>query len=536
MAIEMTGPEFSRHFRNVLGTFCSGVTVVTATAGPNHETPVVGLTCQSFFSVSIDPPCVAFSVGKTSTSFPPVRAAGQCCINILAADQEAVSSGFGRSGAEKWSGIAWRPSPVLGNPVIDGVVSWIDCTIEAEHEAGDHTIVIARIADMSVERDVAPLLFNRGGYAQLADPPISCLSIRTWRARILRALHLEREKSMRRAISATGWFYVMRRLLQAILVIWAAFTVTFIILYLVPGNPAEIIAGGASGAQPTPAELAQINAQYGFDKPVIVQYLMTLGHALSGNLGESYQLKEPVTTLIGATFLNTCELAFFALAVAVVAGLVVGGAAVYVRPRWAQRALEMLPPLGASLPSFWVGLMLMEFFSFRIPVFPSAGQQGFISVVLPGITLAVPVGAQIAQVFAKSLRTAYQEPFVEIAAAKGASRPRVFFAYAARNALLPVITVAGMAIANLFVYATIAETIFSRNGLGLTLTNAVQSKDIPVVQGVVLVVAGIYVLASLLVDLVYPLVDARIVSGLRAPRLRARKPQAPQEPRDAVTA
>jgi peptide/nickel transport system permease protein len=340
---------------------------------------------------------------------------------------------------------------------------------------------------------------------------------------------------MRRAIFASGWFYVARRLVQALLVIWAAFTVTFIILYLVPGNPAEIIAGGASGAQPTPQQLAEIDAQYGLNKPVIVQYLVDLGHALQGNLGVSYQLKEPVSTLIGATFPSTCELAFFALAVAVAGGLLLGGAAVYLRPRWAQRTLDALPPLGASLPSFWVGLMLMEFFSFRIHIFPSAGQQGFISVVLPGIMLAVPVGAQIAQVFSKSLRSAYTEPFVEIATAKGASRLRVFFAHAVRNALLPVITVTGMAIANLFVYATIAETIYSRDGLGLTLTNAVQSKDIPVVQGIVLVVAAIYAVASLAVDLFYPLVDARIGTG-RGARLRptARAAADPLDPGKAV--
>jgi peptide/nickel transport system permease protein len=342
---------------------------------------------------------------------------------------------------------------------------------------------------------------------------------------------------MRRTIPAGGLFYVVRRLGQALLVAWTAFTVTFTILYLVPGNPAEIIGGGATGAKLTPQQLAQIDAQYGFNKPVVLQYLMALWHALQGNLGVSYQLKEPVSTLIGATFPDTCELAFFALGMAIVVGLLLGGVAAYVRPRWAQRTLDALPPLGASLPSFWVGLMLMEFLSFRIRLFPSAGQQGFISVVLPGITLAIPGGAQIAQVFSKSLRDAYHEPFIEIATAKGASRPRVFFAHAARNALLPVITVVGLAVANMFVYSTIAETIFSRNGIGLTLTSAVQDKDIPVVQGIVLVVAGIYVAVSLVVDLVYPLVDVRIGRWTRgSSRLRVRGSQDPLEPGKAVTA
>jgi 3-hydroxy-9,10-secoandrosta-1,3,5(10)-triene-9,17-dione monooxygenase reductase component len=167
MGTDLPGTDFPRQFRHVLSTFCSGVTVVTAATGTAAAPGIAGLTCQAFFSVSIDPPYVAFSVSATSTSFPPIRAAGQCCVNVLAADQEAVSSGFGRSGADKWRGITWQASPVLGNPVIDGVLSWIDCTIEAEHEAGDHAIVVGRIVDMSVERDTAPLLFHRGGYAQL---------------------------------------------------------------------------------------------------------------------------------------------------------------------------------------------------------------------------------------------------------------------------------------------------------------------------------------------------------------------------------
>lgn len=165
MTTQTTAPEHSRHFRNVLSTFCSGVTVVTSTA----ESAPVGLTCQSFFSVSIDPPYVAFSVAKTSRSFPQIRDSGTCCINILAADQTHVSNGFGRSGADKWKGVDWHPSRELGNPVIDDVLSWIDCRIEAEHDAGDHTVVIGRIVDMAIERDAAPLLFSRGEYVQLAD-------------------------------------------------------------------------------------------------------------------------------------------------------------------------------------------------------------------------------------------------------------------------------------------------------------------------------------------------------------------------------
>ncbi len=160
MSIDVTDPSFARQFRDVLGTFCSGITVITAMNG----TEPVGLTCQSFFSVSIDPPLVAFSVAKTSTTFPLIRAAANCCVNVLSKGQTDTSRSFGRSGVDKWKGVDWQPSSELGNPVLDGVLSWLDCRIEAEYDAGDHILVVARILDMAAERDDHPLLFFRGGY------------------------------------------------------------------------------------------------------------------------------------------------------------------------------------------------------------------------------------------------------------------------------------------------------------------------------------------------------------------------------------
>lgn len=304
--------------------------------------------------------------------------------------------------------------------------------------------------------------------------------------------------------------YVLRRILLAVVVMWAAFTLVFIVLYLVPGDPALLIAGGDGGLQATPEVLAQIRHEYGFDQPLFFQYLHALGGVVTGNLGESYQMKQPVTTLLAAEVGSTSALAFFALGLAIVIGVLLGGAAVYTRSRPLSRLLDALPPIGASLPAFWVGLVLMQFLSFAIPIFPSAGDDGFASFVLPGATMAILGSASIAQVFARALRTSYAEPYVEVARAKGAGRFRVFLVHAARNALLPSITVAGILVANLFAASTITEMIFSRNGLGLALDKAVQSKDIPMVEGAVLVIAGVYVLSNLVVDLVYPIVDPRL--------------------------
>jgi peptide/nickel transport system permease protein len=321
----------------------------------------------------------------------------------------------------------------------------------------------------------------------------------------------------------TGWRYLVRRLLLAVLVMWAAFTITFIILYLVPGDPAQLIAGGEGGTPATPDQIAAVNQEYGFDRPVLVQYFHALGGAVHGDLGNSYQMKQPVRELIAQEFGSTFTLAMFALLAAIVLGALIGSITVYTRSKALTKLLDAVPSVGASLPTFWVGLMLMQAFSFGLHVFPSAGDSGFSSLVLPGLTIAIPSAAVIAQVLARSLRNSFAEPYVEIARAKGASRLRVFAAHAARNSLLPTVTVAGMAVANLFAYSTVVETIFSRNGLGLALERAVQSKDVPVVEGVVLVVAAIYVLANLVVDLVYPIIDPRLRAGSASALRKIRK-------------
>lgn len=158
----------SRVMRDVLGHFASGVTVVTATTpdGP------IGFTCQSFSSLSLDPPLVAFAPARSSTTWPRLRAAGRFCVNVLAADQSGLSQAFARSGTDKYAGVTWTASP-HGAPVLDGVVAWIDSELWAEYEGGDHTIVVARVLDLGADASRSPLLFHRGGYGlqeALLDP------------------------------------------------------------------------------------------------------------------------------------------------------------------------------------------------------------------------------------------------------------------------------------------------------------------------------------------------------------------------------
>ncbi|MFR9731175.1 3-hydroxy-9,10-secoandrosta-1,3,5(10)-triene-9,17-dione monooxygenase reductase subunit [Saccharopolyspora sp. MS10] len=153
-------------FRRVLGRFCTGVTVV---AGMDGTRPV-GFTCQSFAALSLEPPLVLFCPGRSSRTWPLLAASGRFCVNVLADGQEAVSTAFGRGGADKFAEVGWRPGP-SGAPVLDDVLAWADCTVETVHEAGDHHIVVGRVHSLGEGDRRRPLLFYRGTYAAVADPP-----------------------------------------------------------------------------------------------------------------------------------------------------------------------------------------------------------------------------------------------------------------------------------------------------------------------------------------------------------------------------
>lgn len=164
VAVADEDPAFeqnSRKFRDVLGRFCTGVTVVTSMSNGQP----VGMTCQSFSSVSLDPPLVLFCPAKSSRAWPRIQRAGFFCVNLLSHDQLELSNGFAAKGTDKFAGVSWRPS-ATGAPLLDGVLGWVDCQIYAVHEAGDHYVVIGRVMDLGVEEAPHPLLFYRGRYAR----------------------------------------------------------------------------------------------------------------------------------------------------------------------------------------------------------------------------------------------------------------------------------------------------------------------------------------------------------------------------------
>ncbi|MGU3575440.1 ABC transporter permease [Brucellaceae bacterium C25G] len=311
--------------------------------------------------------------------------------------------------------------------------------------------------------------------------------------------------------------YVIQRTVQAVFALWAAFTVTFFILYALPSDPVSIMLRASDeDISVSQEKVDQLNQEFGFDKPILIQYVTRMGAALTGDLGTSVQTRQPVTQMIGEALPETLKLTGLAMLFSIVAGFFVATIATMSRSIWLSGLFHGFPALGFSVPSFWIGLLLLQLFSFQLGWFPPLGNRGFSSLVLPAITLAIPTSALIAQILIRSLEQIRKEPYIQTAIATGASPWRIQIVHIARNAALPALTLLGLSTGGLLAGAVVTETVFSRAGLGRLTQNAVTLQDIPVVAGLTVVAAAFFVSINLLVDLLYPLLDPRIDTRKRS--------------------
>ena len=313
--------------------------------------------------------------------------------------------------------------------------------------------------------------------------------------------HLRRERLTqlgRRAV----W-----RLAGGVLVLWAVATLTFFALRLMPGDPVLAILGGPS-ANPTAETIAEATREYGLDKPLAVQYALYLGRLVQGDLGVSYSQHMPVTGVLADQSWATLQLTFTSLLLAwllvMVLTVLTAG-----RRRWVANLASLAETFAAALPHFWLGILLLSVFAFGLRWFPPAGSDGWRTLVLPAVALAIPLAGFIAQVTRESLELTLEQPFVLTARTRGLSDTAVRFKHALRHAVLPGISLSGWAIGALISGAVVIEVIFSRRGLGRQLYQAVQAQDLPLTIGISLVVAAVYVLANILIDLLYLWVDPR---------------------------
>lgn len=302
--------------------------------------------------------------------------------------------------------------------------------------------------------------------------------------------------------------YILLRIGQALLVTWVAYTLAFFLLFALPSDPVSLLLG-PDATDISAEERAVLAAQYGFDKPLVVQYATAFFNLLRGDLGYSIQMSSPVGSILAEAIGYTAQLAALGFLFALIFGIGIAVIASYAQNSWLRQALLSLPSLAVSIPAFWFGLLLIQIFSFRLQLFPAFSAEGLSSMILPALTLALPTSAMIAQVFTRSLNVAINEAYSATAFAKGTPRFAVVIRHALPNALLPMLTITGLVVGQLLSGAVVTETVFSRPGLGRVIASAVSQQDIPVVLGAVLVGAALYSITNLIVDLLYPLVDPR---------------------------
>jgi len=300
--------------------------------------------------------------------------------------------------------------------------------------------------------------------------------------------------------------FLTGRLLQAIPVLFGVSLAVFLMIHLIPGDPAALIAG----ADATQADIENVRQSLGLDRPLPAQYVSFVTHALSGDFGNSFRTGRPVLEEIMPRYANTVALGAIALAIAVLIGMASGIVSAVRRHTIFDNAALLLSLAGVSMPTFFLGLLLMLIFSVWLGWLPLSGKDSWLHYILPAITLGTASVAIISRVMHASLIEVLNEDYVRTARAKGQREALVIWRHAVRNALIPVVTVAGLQLGYLLGGAVVTETVFAWPGLGRLLVQSILARDFPVVQAAVLLLAVTFVAINLLTDLIYGLLDPRI--------------------------
>lgn len=311
--------------------------------------------------------------------------------------------------------------------------------------------------------------------------------------------------------------FFLRRLAGLLIVMTLVATMVFFLTRLAPGDPAALMLGD----QATVEDIAKLRATYGLDKPLLVQFGLWVKEIVSGNLGQSIFLQRPVTQALSERAEPTFFLALFSVSIAALIGIPAGIASAVWRGRWLDQALSGLAMVAANIPSFWLGLIFIQIFAVKFGWFPVAGYGDpgapFLvrlqHLVLPASVLGIVNSALITRFTRASMLDILSEDFIRTARSKGLAERVVIWRHAFGNALIPVITVVGLTAALLVGGAIVTETVFGLPGIGNLVVSAVLRRDYPVIQGALIVVAAVYVLINLAVDLIYALADPRVRAG-----------------------
>ena len=304
--------------------------------------------------------------------------------------------------------------------------------------------------------------------------------------------------------------YISGRLLSTVPVVFGVTLTVFSMLYLIPGDPVKMM---LSEFVTSPQQIARMRAQLHLNEPFAQQYARFVWRAAQGNLGESIRDRRPVSTEIMELFPSTIQLALSALVLSAALGVALGILAAVRQNSWADVGAMMLARLGVSMPSFWLGLLLIFVFSLHLGLLPATGGGGLDHLIMPALALGAGAAAITAALTRSSMLEVLRMDYMTTARAKGLAGSSVVLRHGLANALIPIVTIFGLQAGQLLAGTVIIETVFGRPGVGRLLINAILNKDFPLVQGIVLFVAVAYVFINLIVDVVYAAVDPRIRYG-----------------------
>lgn len=292
---------------------------------------------------------------------------------------------------------------------------------------------------------------------------------------------------------------------SVVIVLWGAATLVFLAFRVIPGDPVSVMLGPQ--AQVSEAVKDGIRAELGLDRPPLEQYLSFIGQLARGDLGESYQLRMPVTEVIGRQLGSTLQLAVLALVIAALLALAV---ALLARGPVARSVAAGVELVVLSSPVFWIGLLLLSVFAFGLGWFPVSGARNPATIVLPAVTLALPVAALLSQVLRDGLVQAERMPFAETVRARGASPSWFTLRHGLRHGAASAITLAAYLTGSVLGGAVLVETVFARAGLGRVTLAAITNRDLPVITGIILLSAVVFVVVNLVIELLHPLIDPRV--------------------------
>lgn len=307
------------------------------------------------------------------------------------------------------------------------------------------------------------------------------------------------------------WKFVLRRLATTVTVLFGVSLITFLLMYLTPGDPAEtILRQQMGGRTPSDEAIAQFRVEEGLNDPVPVQFVDWLSDVLTGDLGTSYYSDVTVVELIGRNLWPTIELAIAGIIVALLVAIPTGVISAVHKGGPLDYGSQFAALLGLSMPNFWLGYILMLIFALYLGVLPVSGYGDFNQLILPAITLGTGMAAIITRLLRSSMLEVLDEDYIRTARSKGLRERIVIYKHTLRNALIPVITIVGLQFGYLLNGAVVIEIVFQRPGIGDLLLQAIFDRDYPVIQGVVLLIALFFVLSNFLVDVAYRYIDPRI--------------------------